>query len=65
MSQLIVKDNEGNNYIVDDPKLFWQHLSDYHTSKGKANLSLHEESGYYFTVTTKLLEQVNNFIKKK
>ena len=65
MNQLIVKDNEGNNYIVDDPKRFRQHLIDYHTSKGKANLSLHEESGYYFIVTTKLLEQVNNFIKKK
>ena len=64
MNQLIIQDNNGNNYIVDKPKQFKKHLIDFHTLKGKANLSLHEENGHYFTVTTKLLDEVNNFIKK-
>lgn len=64
MNQLIVKDNNGNNYVVDDPNRFRQHLYDFHTSNNKANLSLHEEKGHYFTVTSKLLDEVNEFIKK-
>ena len=63
MNQLIVKDNTGKNYIVNDPNRFKQHLLNFHTSNGNANLSLHEENGYYFTITTKLLNEVINFIK--
>ena len=64
MNQLIVKDNNGNKYVVVDPNRFRQHLFDFHTYNGKADLSLHEENGHYFTVTTKLLDEVNKFIKK-
>ena len=62
MNQLIIIDNKGNNYIVYNPKQFRKHLIDFHTSNGKANYSLHEDSGHYFTVTPKLLEEVNKFI---
>ena len=64
MNKLTVKDNNGKDYTIDDPKRFKQHLLDFHTSNDKANLSLHEENGYYFTVTTKLLNEVITFIKK-
>ena len=57
-------DNNGNNYIVDEPIKFKKHLIQFHTSEGIANFSLHEENGHYFTVTTKLLDEVNEFIKK-
>ena len=64
MNKLTVKDNSGKDYTIDDPKRFKQHLLNFHISNGKADLSLHEENGYYFTVTTKLLNEVITFIKK-
>ena len=64
MNKLIVKDDKGNNYVVNDPNRFRQHLLDFHTFKGKADLSLHEENDHYFTVTSKLLEEVHSFIEK-
>jgi len=64
MNKLTVKDNNGKDYTIDDPIRFKQHLLDFHTLNDKANLSLHEENGYYFTVTTKLLNEVITFIKK-
>ena len=64
MPQLIVKDNEGNDYIVKEPNRFRQHLFDFHTLNGEADLSLHEENGHYFTVTKKLIDEVKNFISK-
>jgi hypothetical protein len=63
MPQLIVKDNKGNDYIVKEPNHFRQHIFDFHTLNGKADFSLHEENGHYFTVTTELLDEVNEFIK--
>ena len=62
---MIIKDNNGNEYFIEDINKFRHHLYYFHTSNGKADFSVHKENGYYFTVTTKLLEQVNNFIKKK
>ncbi len=64
MNKLTVKDNNGKDYTIDDPSRFKKHLLDFHTSNDKANLSLHEENGYYFTVTTKLLNEVITFIEK-
>ena len=62
MNQLIIIDNNRNNYIVGNPKQFKKHLIDFHTSNGRADNSLHEENGRYFTVTPKLIEKVNKFI---
>ena len=64
MKQLIIKDNKGKSYFVNDPYRFIQHLFDFHTLNGEADLSLHEENGHYFTVTKKLIDEVNNFISK-
>ena len=64
MNILIVRDNNGNKYVVDNPKLFRKHLFEFHTYNDKADLSLHEENGHYFTATSKLLNEVNEFIKK-
>ena len=64
MKQLIIKDNKEKAIFVDDPYRFTQHLFDFHTLNGEADLSLHEENGHYFTVTKKLIDEVNNFIGK-
>ena len=62
MKQLIIKDNKGKSYFVDDPCRFIQHLFDFHTLNREADLSIHEENGHYFTVTKKLIDEVNYFI---
>lgn len=62
MSKLIIKDNNDNDYVVDDVDQFKKHLLNYHCTNGKANNSIHEENGHYFTVTEKLLQQVKNFL---
>ena len=64
MKQLIIKDNKGKSYFVDDPYRFTQHLFDFHTLNGEADLSLHEKIGHYFMITIKLIEEANNFIGK-
>ena len=60
---MIIKDNNENKYFIEDINKFKHHLYCFHTFNGKANFSVHEENGYYFTVTTKLLDEVNKFIK--
>ena len=58
-----VLDNNGKKYLIKDINKLYEHLIEFHTNNGRANNSLHEENGYCFTVTTKLLDEVNKFIK--
>ena len=64
MAKLILKDNSGKNYVVNNPKRFQKHLLEFHISNGKANNSIHEENGFYFTVTSEMLDKVSTFISK-
>ena len=64
MEKLILKDNSGRNYIVDNPKLFQKHLLEFHVYNDEADNSIHEENGFYFTVTSEMLEKVTSFINK-
>ena len=64
MDKLVLKDNKERYYKVDNFKRFLNHLLEFHTSNGKANNSIHEENGFYFTVTSVMLEKVISFIKK-
>ena len=41
-----IKDNNGNDYIINDIGSFYKHIQDYHSS----GISIHEENGHYFTV---------------
>ena len=43
MAQLILKDNSGINYVVNNPKRFQKHLLEFHITNGQANNSIHEE----------------------
>ena len=64
MEKLILKDNRGINYEIDDPKRFQKHLLQFHTLNGKADNSTHEEKGFYFTVTYEILKKVTSFVAK-
>ena len=44
-----VLDNNGKKYLIKEINKFYEHLIEFHTDEGRANNSLHEENGYYFT----------------
>ena len=62
MNELILIDNNSKEYVVKDPKRFYDHLIKYHTKNKTANHSVHEENGFYFTVTEELFKKVENFV---
>ena len=46
MNKIIIKDDNGKDYLIRDIKYFYRHILDYHST----GTSLHEENGHYFTV---------------
>ena len=62
MNELILTDHSSREYIVKDPKRFYNHLIKYHTVDKIADHSVHEENGFYFTVTEDLYKKVENFV---
>ena len=64
MHKLVLIDNNGREYIVKDPQRFYNHLTNFHCSDKKGDNSIHEEKGFYFTVTSEMLEKVTSFINK-
>ena len=53
-----VLDNNKKKYFIKDVNRFYEHLTEFHTNDGKAINSLHEENGYYFTITEEFFENV-------
>ena len=62
MHNLTLIDNGSREYIVKDPRRLYEHLIEYHTTNEKADHSVHEENGFYFTVTEEMFKKVENFI---
>ena len=62
MNKLILIDNSSREYIVKDPKRFYNHLIEYHKANKTAEHSVHEENGFYFTVTEELFNKVEDFV---
>ena len=62
MNDLILIDNSSREYIVKDPKRLYNHLIEYHTMNKIADHSVHEENGFYFTVTEELFNKVEDFV---
>ena len=50
MKKIIIEDNYGRSFEINDIDNFKNHLINFHSYNGKADNSLHEENGYYFTV---------------
>ena len=53
-----VLDNNGKKYLLNEINKFYEHLIEFHTVNGRADNSLHEENGYYFTVTEDFFEKI-------
>ena len=62
MANLILSDNNSRKYVVKEPQRFYDHLIEYHTTNKIADNSVHEENGFYFTVTEDLFNKVENFV---
>ena len=62
MIKLILSDNNSREYIVKDPRIFYDHLIEFHTTNKLADNSVHEENGFYFTVTEDLFKKVESFV---
>ncbi len=57
-------DDYGKPYEVIDVDRLQQHLIDFHSRNGIGDDSLHEENGYWFTVTPEFYELVMGFEHK-
>jgi hypothetical protein len=61
----IIKSDDGREYAIPDINKFIKHLTDFHTVNGVGNNSLHEENGFYFTVTDEFYLSVKKMINSK
>jgi len=59
MKIISIHDNNGNELKVNLPK-FINHINEFH----KNGISIHEESGHYFTVDDKFREKLKKMITK-
>ena len=50
MNKIIIEDNYGRLFEIKDLDNFKNNLINFHSYNGKADNTLHEEYGYYFTV---------------
>ena len=55
MNKLFLIDNNGKEYFVKDPQRFFDHLINFHSRNNTGNCSVHEENGFYFTVTESVI----------
>ena len=54
----IIKDDFGNDFIIEDLKKFKNHLTAFHTIDGKADNSVFEEKGRFFTITDEFYNKI-------
>lgn len=55
---IIIKDDYGRDYEVQDIEAFKSHIEQYHSKNGRGDGSLHEENGYWFKVTDSFYQQI-------
>ena len=60
MERILIEDNYGRSFEINNLDDFKNHLINFHSYKGNGDNSLHEEDGYYFTIT----EDFYNMIMK-
>ena len=60
-----ILDNKGNKYLIKNINIFFKHLQKFHTKNGIADNSIHEENGYYFTITEDFYQKIKEFYCSK
>ena len=51
MKKIIIQDDSGNDYKVNDLKKFIKHIEDFHLKNGQGDGSLNMENGRYLTIS--------------
>ena len=64
MRQLVVLSDDNRKYTVCNPESFFKHLKKFHTKNGRGDNSIHEENGYYFTVTNDFYDSVVKWLNR-
>ena len=57
-NDVIIKDDNGNDYKINDLKKFRNHIIKYHSTNGRGDNSLHIEKGRNFTVTQEFFNKL-------
>ena len=60
MKKIIIQDDYGKNYVIEDLIEFKNHIKNFHSINGEGDNSLHEEKGRFFTVTKKFYNQIKH-----
>ena len=58
IKEFIIKDDNGNNYTVNDLENFRKHIIKYHSVNGRGDNNLHIEDGRNFTVSQKFFDKI-------
>ena len=58
MKKITIKDDSGNNYVLDNYLNFKNHIIKYHSVNGEGDNSLHLENERYFTVTKEFYNSI-------
>ena len=58
--KIVIKDDYGIDFEIIDLISFKNHLTEYHTSNGEGNNSLHTENGRSFTITKEFYKMIQN-----
>ena len=64
MKKVFIKDDSGDNYLVNNIDEFKKHIFKYHSYNNQGDNSIHEENGRYFTVTKKFYKMAFKMIIK-
>ncbi len=61
----IIKSDYGREYAILDINIFFNYPTDFHTVNGNGNNSLHEENGFYFTITHEFYLSLKKMLNSK
>ena len=60
MKKIYIKDNNGDDFLIENIEKFKNHLIKYHSINNEGDYSIHEENGKYFTVTKKFFKHIKS-----
>ena len=60
MKKIYIKDDNGDDFLIENVKEFKKHIMKYHTHNNQGDNSIHEEKGRFFTVTREFYKLVEN-----
>ena len=60
MKKIIIQDDYGKNYVIEDLIEFKNHIKNFFSINGEGDNSLHEENGRFFTITREFFRHIKH-----